>query len=293
MATKHFAAQIDEARVQEKCPFDANVATMRLAMENALLRMQCSRLAAMTFPTSAGVSPMPTGVPNWPQENWDGAEHATALSNAVRESMFKGMTTGQAPPLACHKAPTSTRANASEVAPADVVHDSEGDLGVEDDDTDIPPAIGPRVTLMVRNLPNNYSRRMLLQLMDSEGFAGQYDFVYLPIDFKSHASLGYAFINLASEDAARRFRRHFNGFSRWALPSQKVCRVSWSLPYQGLDAHIERYRNSPVMHEVVSDEFKPVLLNQGKRIAFPPPTKKIRAPRMRPGRNYARTAIAP
>ena len=28
----------------------------------------------------------------------------------------------------------------------------------------------------------------------------------------------------------------------------KVCRVTWSGPHQGLAAHVERYRNSPVMH---------------------------------------------
>jgi hypothetical protein len=146
---------------------------------------------------------------------------------------------------------------------------------------------------MLRNLPNNYSRRMLLALMDEEGFAGKYDFVYLPIDFKSQASLGYAFINLVSEEESRRFAKHFNGFSRWALPSQKVCRVSWSMPHQGLEAHVERYRNSPVMHEGVSDEFKPVLFENGSRLPFPPPTKKIRAPRMRPGRNSWNNCIRP
>ena len=34
--------------------------------------------------------------------------------------------------------------------------------------------------------------------------------------------------------------------------------MNWSHPYQGLDAHIERYRNSPVMHEDVPDEYKPM-----------------------------------
>ena len=37
------------------------------------------------------------------------------------------------------------------------------------------------------------------------GFAGKYTFVYLPIDFKTHAGLGYAFVDLVSreETAAR------------------------------------------------------------------------------------------
>jgi hypothetical protein len=138
-----------------------------------------------------------------------------------------------------------------------------------------------RTTVMVRNLPNNYSRQMLMDLINSEGFAKSYDFIYLPIDFKSRASLGYAFVNLTNHAAAKRFRDMFDGFSNWILPSRKVCGVNWSGPHQGLEAHIERYRNSPVMHEAVPDIYKPALFVDGQRAVFPPPTKKLRAPRVR------------
>lgn len=146
---------------------------------------------------------------------------------------------------------------------------------------------GPFATVMLRNVPNNYTRSMLLKLIDSEGFAGEYDFIYLPMDFKSHASLGYAFVNLVSAEQAQRFFATFEGFSRWVVPSQKVCSVNWSHPYQGLEAHIERYRNSPVMHEDVPDDYKPMVFHSGKRIPFPEPTKKLKVPRMRPGHDKA------
>jgi len=138
-----------------------------------------------------------------------------------------------------------------------------------------------QTTLMLRNLPNNYTRGMLLELIDAEGFAGTYDFVYLPIDFNSQAGLGYAFVNLLSPIAAQRFWKHFDGFARWALPSEKVCLLNWSSPHQGLAAHIERYRNSPVMHEAVPDQCKPMIFADAVRIPFPPPTKQLKAPRNR------------
>merc|ERR1712107_214246 len=97
--------------------------------------------------------------------------------------------------------------------------------------------------VMIRNMPNNYSRAMLLDLLDSEGFAGQYDFVYLPMDFQLRACLGYAFCNLTTVEAAQRFWRTFDGYASWAIPSRKVSGVSWSGPHQGYEAHVERYRN--------------------------------------------------
>lgn len=138
-----------------------------------------------------------------------------------------------------------------------------------------------RTTVMLRNMPNNYSRSMLLELLDAEGFAGQYDFLYLPMDFQSRASLGYAFINFSSSDAAASFWHTFDGYSNWAIPSRKVSGVSWSGPHQGLEAHTERYRNSPVMCESTPDEYKPILFDRGMRVPFPAPTRRIRAPRVR------------
>lgn len=138
-----------------------------------------------------------------------------------------------------------------------------------------------RTTVMLRNLPNNYTRDMLLELIDGLGFKAQYDFLYLPIDFQTQACLGYAFVNLVDPGVVPAFWRAFEGFSNWSLPSRKVCYISWSGPHQGLEAHISRYRNSPVMHPEVGDECKPLIFRDGIRAIFPPPTKSIRPPRVR------------
>ena len=121
---------------------------------------------------------------------------------------------------------------------------------------------------------------MLLSLLDEEGFAGRYDFVYLPVDFGSGAGVGYSFINMISHQDAEHFREHFTGFNRWAFPSRKVAEVAWSNPNQGLAVHIERYRNSTVMHPLVLDEYKPALFSNGVRVSFPLPTRIIKAPQI-------------
>jgi RNA recognition motif-containing protein len=138
-----------------------------------------------------------------------------------------------------------------------------------------------RTTVMLRNLPNNYTRDMLLQHIDCLGFSGLYDFFYMPIDFNSQASMGYAFVNLISSEHAQKFMKDFDGFFEWVIPTRKRCIVNWSDPHQGLDSNVDRYRNSPIMHKDVPDLFKPALFVNGMRVEFPQATKKLRCPRLR------------
>jgi RNA recognition motif-containing protein len=135
-------------------------------------------------------------------------------------------------------------------------------------------------TMMVKNIPNNLTRAALLELFDAEGFQGLYDFCYLPIDFDSDVNLGYCFVNMADGDAGQEFWKAFDGFCKWGgdRASTKICRLEWS-QVQGLDAHIQRYRNSPLLHTSMPDERRPILLNEGVRVEFPPPTCSVKAPR--------------
>jgi RNA recognition motif-containing protein len=155
------------------------------------------------------------------------------------------------------------------------------------DDTmaqDMDDDLDDRTTIMMRDIPNSYCTDRLVELFDSAGFSRRYDFVYLPMDFRTGMSLGYAFVDFVSNADAQRFMEVFAGFSSWMTPSPKVCQISWADPNQGLAAHVEKYRNSPVMHENIPDGYKPRLYNQGMRVPFPPPTKRIRAPRVRPAK---------
>lgn len=138
-----------------------------------------------------------------------------------------------------------------------------------------------RTTLMIRNLPKEYSRDMLLELLDAEGFSGTYNFVYMPMDFEKDVSFSYAFVNFVTHEGADKVRDHLQGFTHWCLKSPKICDAAWSGPHQGYMAHIDRFRNSPVMHEDVPDKYKPTVYEGGVRVAFPAATKRIRKPRMR------------
>ncbi|CAJ1327828.1 unnamed protein product [Effrenium voratum] len=136
-------------------------------------------------------------------------------------------------------------------------------------------------TVMMRNIPSEFTGRMLLTLLNIKGFKGLYDLVYLPMDYHNKVGFGYAFINFVEADQAQHFRAAFEGFRDWQVESDKVCEVCWSNVLQGVAAHVERYRNSPVMHPSVPATFKPMLFKNGEQIAFPAPTKTVRPPRLR------------
>jgi len=102
-------------------------------------------------------------------------------------------------------------------------------------------AYGMYTTVMLRNIPNRYTRDMLVERLQ-KGYAASYDFVYLPVDFNSEYNMGYAFINFTEPAAASRFMAEFHGAkTESVLPgfsSPKVCEVTYAR-VQGRDANLE------------------------------------------------------
>lgn len=136
-----------------------------------------------------------------------------------------------------------------------------------------------RTTLMFRNLPCYYRRRLLQWTLDAEGCRGCYDFLYVPIDFVTGSCLGYAFVNAAGAAEASKLRDVFDGYRSWPIPCKKACSVSWA-ERQGIDICIESFRNSTLMHEATPDTRRPAIYNlNGERVTFPQPTRKLRLPR--------------
>jgi len=79
---------------------------------------------------------------------------------------------------------------------------------------------------MIKNIPNKYSQEMLLQTIDRYQ-KDQYDFFYLPIDFKNRCNMGYAFINFIDSVYIYDFFKRFNG-QRWEkFNSDKICQITY------------------------------------------------------------------
>ncbi|KAL2476593.1 Protein MEI2-like 5 [Abeliophyllum distichum] len=104
-----------------------------------------------------------------------------------------------------------------------------------------------RTTLMIKNIPNKYTSKMLLAAID-ETHKGTYDFLYLPIDFKNKCNVGYAFINMVSPSHIITFYEAFNGKKWEKFNSEKVASLAYAR-IQGKIALVSHFQNSSLMNE--------------------------------------------
>merc|ERR1719330_1261853 len=156
-------------------------------------------------------------------------------------------------------------------------------------------SLGPRIqdsveeevetTFMIRSLPPVFSRTKLEELLDSEGFTGKYDFLYLPTDLKAKdgGCFGYAFVNLISVEEASLFQDHFHGY-QWSNMDLEPMGVHASEALQGLDELIERYRNSPLMHKKVDAGLPPTVRLRPLRVRGSTNRKQPGSQEVRPRR---------
>ena len=94
-------------------------------------------------------------------------------------------------------------------------------------------------TVMLRNIPNKYTRSGLLSALVERGFdpaGGDCNNLYLPMDAGSGCNLGYAFLNFTTHDRALAFMQQFDGVRLPSAGSRKVCTVVWANK-QGLFQH--------------------------------------------------------
>ncbi|KAK3195397.1 hypothetical protein Dsin_026707 [Dipteronia sinensis] len=124
---------------------------------------------------------------------------------------------------------------------------------------------GGNTTVMIRNIPNRLTRDMLMDFLDDHcKFENQkakqliqiqngdaeaepiivsaFDFLYLPMDFKSGVNKGYAFVNFTDPKAAWKFYLSAHNLSWVAFHSDKILQIA-SARLQGkeeLERHFER-----------------------------------------------------
>lgn len=124
-----------------------------------------------------------------------------------------------------------------------------------------------KTTAMLRNIPNRYTQSILLAEIDDEGFSGQYDFFYLPMDVQNRSNVGYAFINFIHSSDMKRFCEHFaqRRFAQHAS-AQRLAKVS-PAHINGLKDNVQHLTKKAVT-TFKDPEWQPIILRNGERIRF-------------------------
>ncbi|KAM7269681.1 hypothetical protein ACFE04_025178 [Oxalis oulophora] len=130
-----------------------------------------------------------------------------------------------------------------------------------------------RTTLMIKNIPNKYSQKLMLNMLDNHCIhvneqnrigddqplpLSSYDFLYLPIDFNNKCNVGYGFVNMTTPEAAWRLYKAFHNQHWEVFNSRKICEVTYAR-VQGLEALKEHFKNSKFPCEM--DHYLPVVFS--------------------------------
>merc|ERR1719253_1846861 len=79
---------------------------------------------------------------------------------------------------------------------------------------------------MICNIPCRFSYEEIVQAIHSVGFAGLYDFVHVPGNFRSHSgNIGYAFAHFTNPEVAAEFAEAFHNYQFEGTKSTKRCAV--------------------------------------------------------------------
>jgi hypothetical protein len=89
--------------------------------------------------------------------------------------------------------------------------------------------VGEITTVMLRNIPNKYTRAGLLVALTDHNFdPATCNNLYLPMDAESGCNLGYAFLNFLTHGHALEFKAKFDGCRLPSSGSRKICSVVWA-----------------------------------------------------------------
>lgn len=158
--------------------------------------------------------------------------------------------------------------------------------GVETDAGPCDMAWGDITTVMMRNLPNKYTQRMLVTEIAKAGFESTFNFLYVPIDHQTQANRGYAFINFLDAGTAWDFKMAYDQRKMKRFNSNKLVTVT-PAAMQGYDANREHYADSRVARSYVAS--RPLFIRESgqgapERRASDPTSSRRKSSRGRHGK---------
>jgi hypothetical protein len=208
--------------------------------------MWCGASAMQTYDESnlvMGIHSMPVA---WYVQPWVSSSHV-GMGSAVQKPMQNRLS----PSTGGFYGPFSATESVAEASPQ-AEHASALQRS---------PSIshGSQTTLMVRNIPNKYTRKMLCREIEPY-LSDQIDFLYLPMDFKTWCNLGYCFINFCTRDGAAAFLKAFDQRKWEKCHSDKVSAVGLAR-IQGFKHLVDHFSRSSILGK--DTRMQPIIFDAG------------------------------
>mmetsp|Transcript_59932 Transcript_59932/g.128630 ORF Transcript_59932/g.128630 Transcript_59932/m.128630 type:complete len:458 (-) Transcript_59932:87-1460(-) len=129
--------------------------------------------------------------------------------------------------------------------------------------------VGPPTTLMIRNIPNRYTQRELIMELEDLGFAGTFDFLYIPLDKGTMSNVGYAFVNFVHHSWAEKCMTVIKNyrFKRHRKISGKIASVSVA-HIQGLEANLAHYEYAAVNTAKLKQRRPVIMANISQKLSL-------------------------
>jgi len=113
----------------------------------------------------------------------------------------------------------------------------------------------PVTTVMLRNLPPAITQQRLIQELNTEGFAGQYDFCYVPREFSTGVGVSFAFVNFRCPEMASRLTEDWRGSRRFCQAFEAPLNIS-AAKIQGLEGNLAKW-NTARLRRVRNRQMRP------------------------------------
>lgn len=124
---------------------------------------------------------------------------------------------------------------------------------------DVPLLVDGATTVMLRNVPPTMNQWDLLLEVNSRGFEGRVDYLYMPLDVRKGANRGVGFINFITSYDAQMFTKEFHNKHYHRKQGKKPAEIVQAY-VQGIDANMKLMATQnpgcPPL-DPGSDEFQP------------------------------------
>merc|ERR1711957_712685 len=112
---------------------------------------------------------------------------------------------------------------------------------------------------MLRNIPHSVSQKRLVEELTSSGFAGLYDFCYMPSTFGTGVGKGYAFVNLTTSSGLSAFVTMWHGSRRFSVNSSEAALNVSAAALQGREQNVKKW-DAPRMRRVRNPALRPLVI---------------------------------